>query len=375
MSKNVDFEVGTIVTDVFLDLLQEQLTGNMQNVRLAPSSLGSDRVVIAVSGDVVNDKRAALNIQGRYTYTDVSKDSSPADAGNGTKDIWAYTTANGVPQQPEFELAVSTSPPASSYIRKIGTAEKNGAQLSNVRLNNGTTADADQYNAFAFRSVMDLAGETMLTLRGQSNQLSPAGTEKSDPSLTPTKALSVGTSTDIATLLGTYTERFYIDTQGRMVWQDDTNGLDAVLQWNAGTGAGDDSSILVMNRILASYRDGESTTGAYDDPTLDTVATITRDNGLTAFAARALDADANDRIQISTTGVIEMGDGTLAPDTGFYRVKADSMAMLPGDKFYLDYLIDYTSDTGKLATNKEYVDTRDEFVESTSKRFAFFITP
>ncbi len=183
MSKNVDFEVGTIVTDVFLDLLQEQLTGNMQNVRLAPSFLGTDRVAIAVSGDVINDKRAALNIQGRYTFTDVSKDSAPADAGNGTKNLWVSTTANGVPQQPEFDFSVSVAPPVASYIRKIGTAEKNGAQLSNVRLINGTTADADQYNSFTFRSIMDLSGEQLLTLRGQNGQTSPNAT------LVPTRAL------------------------------------------------------------------------------------------------------------------------------------------------------------------------------------------
>ena len=373
MSKNVDFEVGTIVTDKFLDSLQELLTGTMNNVRLAPSALGTDRVTMAVSGDVINDKRATTNLQGQYVYTDVSQDSNPSDLAPGPKDIYMYA---GADDAPNFTMSVGTSAPVASYIRKIGTATKVGAQLTRVRLNNGTTADADQYNDFAFRSIMNLTDETLLTLRGQSVQVSAAGTTKSAPSATPTKNLSIGTSDDIPTTVGTYTERFYIDSMGRMVWIDTVNNLPAVLQWNAGTGAGDDSSILTLNRLLGSYREGENALAGQDDPTLDGVqVNYTRNRGLNSFTTRALDADTSDRFTVSSTGILQWGPGNAVVDTGFYRVTNDALAMLPGDKFYMDYTIIKATDTGKLATNKEYVDTEILAAISEAKRFAFFITP
>ena len=379
MSKNVDFEVGTIVTDKFLDSLQELLTGAMHNVRLSSSLLGGDRVTMAVTGDVINDKRATMNIQGRYVYTDVSKDSNASGTQvDGPKDIYLSTTANGTPQQPNFDINVDIAglPPAASYIRKIGSATKASGILTRVKLSNGLTADADQYNEFAFRSIMNLSGETLLTLRGQSVQTSPVGADKSDPSGTPTKALSAGTSDDTATVVGTYTERFYMDSMGRMVWVDVTNGLPAVLQWNAGDGSADDSSILVMNRILGSYREGENALAAQDNPTLDGVqVNYTRNRGLNSLTTRALDADTFDRFELSSTGIVQWGSGSAAVDTGFYRVTNDALAMLPGDRFYMDYTIIKATDTGKLATNKEYVDAEIATAISESKRFAFFITP
>lgn len=339
MSKNVDFEVGTIVTDVFLDLLQEQLTGNMQNVRLAPSFLGTDRVAIAVSGDVINDKRAALNIQGRYTFTDVSKDSSPSEAGNGTKNLWISTTANGTTQQPDFDFSVGVAPPAASYIRKIGTATRTGSQLSDVKLSNGATADADQYNSFTFRSVMDLSGEQLLTLRGQDGQTSPNAVLVPDPSLTPTKALNTGFDT-----AGVYTERFYLDTMGRLVWTAGANDL--ALSWL-------EADVLGTNTEFASRPDGADAT---------------------AFSTRREGVDSQNAWRIGNEGHIQWGSGTAALDVGFSRTNPDILAMDAGDQFEMSYVITFLTDSPNILTNKRYVDERDAYVESTSKRFAFFIT-
>ncbi len=367
MSKNVDFETGTIVTDVFLDAIQELQTGSMRNLRLAPSSIpaATDRIAVALSGDVVNDKRGTANIAGKYVYFDQIKDSAPAASGNGTKNIYLSLTENGPTQQPNFDITVDTSPPVNSYVRIAGTVQRTGAQLHGAKLINGSQAEADQYNSFTFRSVFDYSDETLLRLEGQSAQTSLAGTTKSDPSATPTKALSVSENGN---------EHLYIDTLGRLVWRDPTNSLDAVLQWNAGTGATENSSILVLNRILGSFREGENALVGQDNPTLDGVqVNYTRNRGFNSFIARALDADTENRFQVSSTGVVEWGDGSSTPDTGFYRVSADALAMLPNDKFYMDYTIVEATDTGKLATNKEYVDAQDSAAVSTSRRFSFFI--
>ncbi|GAG19939.1 unnamed protein product, partial [marine sediment metagenome] len=179
MSKNVDFEIGTIVTDVFLDSVQELLTGTVNNLRLGPSSLGTDRVALFLAGDTNNDKRGTANVGGRYVYTDVTQDSEPETTmANGPKTIYLSTTKNGSPQQPAFSITVGTSPPtvlspATAYTRELGTATRTGAQLHNVKMHNGTQADADQYNEFTFRSAIDFEGTTdaenalLLRLRGQ----------------------------------------------------------------------------------------------------------------------------------------------------------------------------------------------------------------
>ena len=131
-----------------------------------------------------------------------------------------------------------------------------------------------------------------------------------------------------------------------------------------------------MNRILGSYREGVNALAAQDNPTLDGVqVNYTRNRGLNSFTTRALNADTFDRFEVSSTGILQWGSGAAAVDTGFYRVTNDALAMLPGDRFYMDYTIIKATDTGKLATNKEYVDAEILAAVSESKRFAFFITP
>lgn len=373
MSKYTDFEVGTIVTDTFLDSIQELLTGTINNFRLAEHPTSGAMLGAALTGDVINDKRATVNIGGKYVYTDQFKDSeSNVPTSAGTYDVYLSTVSPATPSldPPDFRLSIGTpgsgTGPAvqpGTYLRRIGSVSTTGTQVSNVKMNNGVMADADQYNAFTFRSVINTAAETVLTLRGQSGQTSLAGATTSAPSSSPTKALSVGFDT-----AGVYGEELYIDTSGRIVWENGVTDI-ALNRLAADT--------LGSNAQISVWREGLNTTVAFPDPTrlLTTDPdTITRNDGVAAFGAQ-IEADVNDRVQISQTGIVQFGDGTSLPDTGFYRPKADALAMLPGDKFYLDYTINNATDGDFVATNKLYVDTQVTSAISESKRFAFFITP
>jgi len=358
MSKQINFEVGTIVTDTFLDSIQELLTGSIHNFRLASSTTGPAFIEAALTGDTINDKRATANIGGQYTYIDQSKDvevtSIPGSA--GTYDLYLSTTAPSSPSTapPDFKLTINApAAPPGTYLRKIGTLDHTGSVASNVRMNNGVMADADQYNSFIFRSVMGTTGENLLQLNGRTTQVSTAGTTTSAVSPSPTKALRAGFDVGL-----TFTEKIYIDTAGRIVWENGSTLSELA------------SDTLGTNSELSVWREGLNSS-VVDDPTDDLAATITRNDGVAAFGGR-IDADTFDRVQISQTGIFLMGSGSGALDTGFYRPKADSMAMLPGDKFYLDYIVS-GSDGDNLAVNKEYVDSEIVTVSTDSRRFAFFI--
>lgn len=314
MSKNVDFEVGTIVTDAFLDSLQEVLTGSINNLRLDESGLGTDRVALSLSGDIVNDMRGAVNVGGRYCYTDMTKDSSPASAGNGTKDIYLDTSTS---EDPDFNVTVGTAP-AASYIRKLGTAERTGAQLHNVRMNNGVQADADQYNAFIFRSVMDYDDETIISIQGQSAQLSPADTNAVDPSASPTKALSVGENGN---------DHLYIDTLGRIVFPNNGGDGDVALQYRVFSG----DSAVSLNRSLRVERAGA---------------------GDSALSIRTT-ANTFNRFNIGANGTLSWGSGAAALDANISRSAPNILTLGAGDKLQQNE----APTVGDDLTNKTYVDS------------------
>lgn len=342
MSKNVDFEIGTIVTDEFLDSVQELLTGTVQNARLAPGT-ASDRVSLALSGDTMFDKRGSVNIEGRYCFFDVAKDSLPASSGNGSRNVYLSTTANGTTKQPNFNITVDTAPPVASYVKRIGIVDKNGSALSDARMVTGVQADHEQYNHFTFRSVFDSPNETILTVEGQSNQTSTAGVlYDSDVSSAPTRAISLGENGN---------EHLYLDTAGRIVFVDDGTGSgDIGLQFTT-HGA---ESVLTTNHEFSSH-----------------IAGI----GAESFSARVIDTDVDNRIVIYNDGEICWGDGTNPPDVCLLRLGPDELTLDTGDKIYMDYTIIKATDGPDLLTNKEYVDTEVAGAISESKRFAFFITP
>ena len=369
MSKNVDFEIGTIVTDTFLDSIQELLTGSVQNVRLDPSGV-TDRITAALCGDLSFDKRASVNIGGKYCFTDVGVTSnSVLTQTTGPKKIYLSTTASGTPQQPNFVVTVDSSPPVSSYIKQIGTADHNVlGVLSNIKMTTGVQADSEQYNSFTFKSIANQPDEVLLTFGGQSTQIStaPVAGIDSDPSLTPTKAISVGY--DVASV---YTENFYVDTAGRAVFKDRSGGAQhAVLQWadNDDTGAVD--GVLTINREFSSHISG--TNGGL---------------GFTSWSARVEQnptLDDENRIEITNTGYINWGDGSNAPDISIFRLAANKLTTALNDQIYMDYAIPArvspattspADGLGNLLTNKTYVDTSIITAISESKRFAFFITP
>jgi len=346
MSKNVDFEIGTIVTDSFLDGVQELLTGTSQNIRLAESTLGTDRITVALSGDTMFDQRGAVNIEGNYCFLDVAQDSSPASSGSGSRNVYLSTTVNGTPQQPNFNITVDSSPPADSYLKRIGIVDKTVSQLSNARMITGVQADYEQYNAFTFRSVYNLDGETLLTLRGRTNQTSPYGTYIMDVSPTPTTALSVGTEF----IADTYSERMYIDTEGRIVWT------------NSGVPA------EYVNLIGGTDPD-DATPHLYSNATIDSRPPDFE----WAFGTRlTLAGDTNHRVAIGSDGEICWGDGTLAPDVCIMRTGVDQLSLDTGDQLFMDYTI-LAGDSPDIVANKEYVDAEVGAITSSSRRFSFFI--
>jgi hypothetical protein len=354
MSKNVDFEIGTIVTDTFLDSVQELLTGTTQNIRLAQpqNPLNTDRISLALSGDTMFDKRGAVNIEGRYCFIDQTQDSdpSPSEVGPVERNVYLSTSANGATKQPNFNITVGSAPPVDSYVKRIGEVTKSGSVLSNARMITGVQADHEQYNHITFRSVYDLPSETILTVDGQSLQTSTAGVlYDSDVSTAPTKALSVGENGN---------EHLYLDTAGRLVFKDDGSG-DGDVGFQFTNHAGE--SVITTNAEFSPHIPGENTSMGVDW-------------GFTAYSTRAIDVDVANRIEISNTGVICWGDGTLAPDVCLYRVGPDELSLATGDKLYMDYTI-LDTDTGDIVTNKEYVDNEIADAISESKRFAFFITP
>lgn len=360
MSKNVDFEIGTIVTDTFLDSVQELLTGTVQNIRLAePQGGQTDVISLALNGDSMFDRRGSVNIEGRYCFIDATQDSNAAvpEVGTVEKNVYLATTQNGSPQQPNFTITVGTAPPASSYVKRIGQVTQNGTVLSNARMVTGVQADHEQYNHFTFRSVYDLPNEVMLTVAGQSNQDSSLGTLfDSDVSSAPTKALSI--------LQDSGSEHLYLDTAGRVVFPDNGTGSgDAAMQFTLhGT-----DSVITTNVEFSSHRAGINN---IFDPTF---YNSNYDAGFASLSARAIDVDVENRIEISNTGVICWGDGTNPPDVCLYRRDVDELSLFPGDKFFMDYTIDAVTDDPEILTNKEYVDTEIEAVGSESRRFAFFI--
>jgi hypothetical protein len=351
MSKNVDFEIGTIVTDTFLDSVQELLTGTVQNIRLSETTGVSDRISLALNGDTLFDRRGSANIEGRYCFIDATQDSSPAPVGgSGLQNVYLSTTQNGSPQQPSFNISVGTSPPAASYVKRIGTAELTGGVLSDARMYTGVQADTNQYNHIVFRSVYDLADEVMIEVEGRVNQTSAAGvTYDSDVSTAPTKAVSIGENGN---------EHLYLDTAGRLVFVDDGSGDGDVALQFANHGA---ESVITTNAELSPHIEGVNNMAGVDW-------------GYPALSSRAIDVDSENRIDISNTGVICWGDGTNPVDVCLYRRAADEITLATGDKLFIDYTILDTDDP-EIATNKEYVDALVSAVSSESKRFAFFITP
>ncbi len=206
MAKQTDFSPGTVVSDTFLDSQQEVLTGIMSGFKLSPGTASSQlklEPTIPVSGAAFRGQLTAIDDTASMTaYGTATRESTAYAAGAASVSVWAKTSAaiqTGTPG--EYQLVVSAARP-SDFVRKVGEATASaGNVLSNIRLTNGIYADADQYNNFTFRSVLNVAGEIPLTLRGGSAQNSAAS-----------KMLSVGFDT-----AGVYGEKWYVNALGQVV--------------------------------------------------------------------------------------------------------------------------------------------------------------
>lgn len=206
MAREVPFVKGTIVEDEFLNHTQEALTGLATGLRLAPFSSSQLTLKPSIAVDGAGGLRGQLvatnggDYRIAWTATDVT--SAAYAGGAATVGIYAHTTdpmltaADG-----SFELVVSATAPAE-FSRKLGEATASSSNaLSNVRLTNGVYADAEQWNNFTLRTVLNSSSEIPLTLRGQSAQNTAAA-----------KMLSVGFET--ATVYG---EKWSLSSTGRIV--------------------------------------------------------------------------------------------------------------------------------------------------------------
>ena len=320
MSKNINFEVGTIVTDTFLDSLQELLTGTINNLSLG-TSISADRVALNLSGDYAYDGLGTINIGGKYCFIDQSRDSDPASpSGSGVRSIYVSTNSNNSPIEPNFSLTISASAPTDAYIRKIGEVYSSSGVLSNAKMITGVQADHEQYNSFTFRSILDTAEETMLTLSGQSTQTSDPGVFDSAVSDTPAKALKIDKEGD---------EKLYIDTAGRIVLVDTGSGDgDAAIQFTNHSG----SSVITTNKEVSSHIAGA------DQP---------------SFSTREIDTDSENRLTITNSGTLEWGDGSNPSDVAVYRTDIGIISLDAGNKLQQNA----APTVGDDLTNKTYVDS------------------
>ncbi len=130
------------------------------------------------------------------------------------------------------------------------------------------------------------------------------------------------------------------------------------MNWDAGTISGigsGPSGVIAANNEIAARMSGV---------------------GSTAFSTRVEGTDtASWAFSIGNRGHHDWGSGAALSDVGFGRISPDTLAMDADDKFNMPYVITFLTDSPDLLTNKRYVDERDAYVESTAKRFAFFITP
>lgn len=171
MGKRVDFVNNTsVITEDWLDDLQELLSGHIDGVYLERVDNTTIRAQIDSHGSVVTDAVSGAN---KWRYV-TSPPIVVVSGGAGTRYIYAVGGADSNVGDPStnanktFTLEAATSSPSGTNTRLLGTCSWSGSAVSNIRFLAGQQPPADLTNAFSVSPVD--AGGTPLTLRGVSGQ-------------------------------------------------------------------------------------------------------------------------------------------------------------------------------------------------------------
>lgn len=164
--KQVDFSVGTVVSDTFLDRLQEVSAAGAWNCVLQIS--GTSVQVVATTGQGA----AAVVISGhmRYVESTVTVSFTGSDS-SGAYGIWAATSSDdNDPSWTLVKISGTGTPSGYAYTRKLGTVSWNGTALSALdqiagfekhsHLHQVGAGDELPSNAVGTTQVVDLAVTT-----------------------------------------------------------------------------------------------------------------------------------------------------------------------------------------------------------------------
>ena len=128
MAKQVDFSVGTVVTDAWLDDMQEVDSAAAWGIRMEPQGSPATGVVVkrAVDGSATGQSGARINGLMRYFS---GADLTLSLAGQAANTYSIYLVA-GAASPPTLAFAVGAGPANS---RKIGEAVWNGTKITELR--------------------------------------------------------------------------------------------------------------------------------------------------------------------------------------------------------------------------------------------------
>lgn len=171
MGKRVDFVNNTsVITEDWLDDLQELLSRHIDGVRLERVNNTTVRAAIDSQGSIVTDTASGAN---KWRYVTVPPTVTISGAA-GTRYLFAIggNDSGGDPatnSNKSFTLeAASTTTPSGNNPRALGTCTWNGSSVSSIRFTAGQQPPADLFNAFVIQPID--AGGVPLGIRGLSGQ-------------------------------------------------------------------------------------------------------------------------------------------------------------------------------------------------------------
>jgi hypothetical protein len=137
VAKQVDFAVGTVVSDQFLDRIQELHAAAAWNAVLRIS--GSSVQLQGTTGPGL----VAVVIEGHIRFMQSVVSASFTSAASGTYGIWATTGASDSDPTFALERVAGTGTPAGvTYARKLGTVAWDGSALSSLTQTSGWPSHA-----------------------------------------------------------------------------------------------------------------------------------------------------------------------------------------------------------------------------------------
>ncbi len=311
MAREESFTPGTIVEDEFLNHQQEALTGHQTGIYLAPGSTDAQLTLMPAVDIGGGNLRGQLILANGSDYrvawhsssvTNTAYAGGAASVGVYAKTTDAYMGTNG---DGTFQLIIAAAQP-SDYTRKIGEATASaGNVLSNIRLTNNVYANADQFNNFTFRSVLNSAGEIPLTLRGQSSQNSAAS-----------KMLSVGFDT-----ASVYGEKWYLSSLGRIVT---TQALVGDYHYQAFVGSDTQPSLVLAGRSILLGPGGSTAPNASIEHAATGVVKVT--DTIDVIAIRNSTASGTGGVTGGQAGMVNVNDDLNLVTGGVYRIGGVALA-------------------------------------------------